>query len=145
MIWEKCDVGCSVVQLYGLASYEIWANDNYRYEDEDNSGHSVYTKSGLRELVHEMKCSTAGICIFTDNVALGNGGKLAKYLRNEGFRVDETPAYLNPGHKSKCKMWTWYFQRRIKKATKSGTRTTVRGKAVPKEKSATKSRIAGLA
>lgn len=103
---SSSNVGCSVKSLINLGQknlsiYGDWTN-GYK-----NSQVNVFTEEGTLKLI--AKLGNSGICIFADRLTYKHGVRLAKHLRKLGYRVDETDTYVNTNHRSKCKMWIWYY------------------------------------
>lgn len=55
---------------------------------------------------------SGGIAIWcdTDSQGAGRGAALAAFIRERGYKVDESEAYTNPGHGGRCRVWMWYYQ-----------------------------------
>jgi hypothetical protein len=131
---DESGVGCSVKSLSDLGNPMIkpmkrfrdsWSKTYYWDIDYHAPEKDVYEKNGsgvdsLRKYIKEM--DPTGLIIFADNETKNrNGSKLAKWLRECGYRVDESSQYVNENHlmagdskkyADKCVLYTWYWQRK---------------------------------
>lgn len=98
-------VSCGVAQLSGL--YNASPIDTFMQVTHYGSNEtSLYRKSKVSD-VDQSKLNFA-FAVFSD-MERGNGRNFAKFLREQGFKVDESESKVNPTTTNRIVVYTWYL------------------------------------